>query len=129
MEKMFEDDKDKLEEILKIRNEISLYISEKIEPIFINRYTKEKNSGSVVPFEDLEPMARRKKWFHYKQKGNEMRSFSFETYYSVPDKSVLIRFYTNSAVVEIEKGNDLEKIFNSLRKEVKKYILSKMYEG
>jgi hypothetical protein len=124
---MFEDDKYKLEEILNVRKKITKYMSEIIEPIYANKYVKEKDTKIELPFEDLEPMARRKTWYHYFRENQGFRSFSFEFYYSVHDKTFYVNFFTRNNVIEFEKIDSLEELFVSLRKEVKKYIFIELY--
>jgi hypothetical protein len=117
---MLEDDQKKIDEILNVRKQITMYMSEKMEPILSNKYVKEM---------DFVPTHPERTWFHFNRKETGKLSFAFEFYYDASKKNIFVYFHNKKKPFVIKEEKDLEKIFISLRKEMKKYMFSEMYES
>jgi hypothetical protein len=111
-------------EITKMKNEIETHMTEKIEPILKGF----KKIDGLVNLETTVFSLERTIWFHYKLDGDEVKSFSFNFMFSEEDLCVLTRFHCIENGFTIEKEKNIEKILNSLNKEVKKYVFSLLYD-
>jgi hypothetical protein len=113
-----------INDIFDMRKEITLLMSKKIDSIVSNKYRRVENESSFGEHKDLSKI-----WFHYTKKGETSKQFSFVFRFSIPEKYVSVKFYYKSKWFEIEKGKELEDLFVSLCREVKKFILSDMYNN
>jgi hypothetical protein len=116
---MFGLHKEKEAEMLQMKEEISLYMKEKIEPMFFQGYKK----LDTIKGDPLDKMI----WFPYKNQETEKISVFFEFHYAFRVISVSVRFHTENKSFSIRREEKLERIFNSFIVEMKKYALSKMY--
>jgi hypothetical protein len=115
------------DESFNIRKKISLYMTKKIEPIFIDKYEKRGHFDREIYFDELKSDTLEMIYSLYTFKDRKVKSIFFEIYYSLLEKTFLIRFNNYKEQIEFKDEIDLEKTFNSLRIEVKKYFISEMY--
>jgi hypothetical protein len=110
-------------EISKMKNEIITHMNERIEPILMKFY----NNDDMYKRGKIENL-QRTIWFYYVLSG-EVKSFSFRFAFINEDLFVITTFHCAKSGFVIEKEKNLEIVLNSLTLQVRKYILSKLYEN
>jgi hypothetical protein len=110
-------------EIAKMKNEISIHMKERIEPILMKFY----NNDDMYKRGKIENLPRTI-WFYYVL-NDEVKSFSFRFAFINDALCVITTFHCAKNGFTFEKEKSLEKVLDLLTKQVRKNILSKLYEN
>lgn len=110
-------------EISKMKSEIITHMNERIEPILMKFY----NNDDMYKRGKIENL-QRTIWFYYVL-NDQIKSFSFRFAFINDDLYVLTKFNCAKNGFVIEKDKNLEIVLSSLTKQVRKFILSKLYEN
>jgi hypothetical protein len=105
--------------VINIKKEITQFMEEQIEPVFLKGYAREDMVNNKYD---------KAIWFHYKARGESLRSFSFNILDFQVKTIVLAKIHFNEDIIRIEgEEKDLISFFNTIPKELKKYSLSQLY--